>query len=155
MASYSELWITNPWLPRPGSSRKPLWLGLFDAKVEQYFEPGRICSGRWFMPRVRDFVAAHVCTLAHSWCRPAQPDGCCHTGDILPIRWELGRCYHLFPAHRHECASHPVAYAPEVLQLCDITWISTRLWRYRVAYVPNTMSSCPLADPTHVGPISR
>ena len=64
--------------------------------------------------------------------------------DILPIRRELVRCYHLFPAHRHECASHPVAYAPQILHLCDITWTSTRLWRYRVAYFQNTMSSCPL-----------
>ena len=29
------------------------------------------CSGRWLLPRVRDLVVAHVCTLAGPWCRPA------------------------------------------------------------------------------------
>ena len=28
------------------------------------------CSGRWLLPRVRGFIAAHVCTLAGSWRPP-------------------------------------------------------------------------------------
>ena len=30
-----------------------------------YLGPGQNCSGRWVSSRVRDFVAAHVCTLVH------------------------------------------------------------------------------------------
>ena len=55
-------------------------------------------------------------------CRLAQPTHVCQL-----IRWHKDRHYHLLPEHRHQCASHPAAYAPvpELVQLCDSTWNSS------------------------------
>ena len=52
--------------------------------------------------------------------------------EIQPIWWQMVRHYHLFPAHRHQYAFHPAAHAPELVLLCDATWILTRQWRYSV-----------------------
>ena len=35
----------------------------------------------------------------------------------------MGRHYHLFPAHTYQCASHPAAYASELANMHDATWI--------------------------------
>ena len=44
-------------------------------------------------------------------------------------RWH----YHLLPAHRHQWASHPADYAPEIVHLYVAIWMLTRQWRYIAA----------------------
>ena len=48
---------------------------------------------------------------------------------------------HLFPAHRHQYASHSDAYLPEFVLLYGVTWILTCQWRYKVA-----SGGCPKND---------
>ena len=55
--------------------------------------------------------------------------------------WQMDWHYHLFPAHRHQRASHSAAYTPELVHLCDATWILTRQWRYNIA-----SDGCPKHD---------
>ena len=117
--------------------------------AEHYLGPGQNCSGRWLLSSVRYFVATHICTHAGSWCRLAQPAHFCHYIKTRPIRWQMDRHYQLFPAYRHQLASHPAAYAPEPVHLCDATWILTRQGRYSVA-----SGGCPKHDdvlPTNGG----
>ena len=61
--------------------------------------------------------------------------------EIEPIWWQMDRHYHLFPAHRYQCASHATAYTHELVDLCDATWIFTRQWKYSVA-----IGRCPKDD---------
>ena len=56
--SYPGFEMTNPWLPRPASPGNPYWMGLCGADQKS-------CYVRWLLPRIRNFVAAQVCTLAH------------------------------------------------------------------------------------------
>ena len=95
----------------------------------------------WLLPRVRDFVAAHACTLAGSWCCPAEPAHFCHHSEIESIRWQMDWHYPLFPAHRHQCAYHSAGYAPMLADLCDATWILTRQCEYSVS-----SGRCPKHD---------
>ena len=144
---FDDHFITStPWF-----SRKSLTIrgGLYGA--EHYLGPGQDFRGRWLLSRVRDFVAAHVFALDCSWCRPAHPAHFCQHSAIQSIRWQMDRYFLLFPAHRHQGASHHVAYAPELVHRCDATWILTRQWSYSAASgrCPSAMTSCPLtAVPT-------
>ena len=52
--------------------------------------------------------------------------------EIQLIWWQMVRHYHLFPAHIHQYAFHPAAHAPELVLLCDATWIFTLQSRYSV-----------------------
>ena len=66
--------------PMFGSPGNHQWLGL--CGVEHYMEPEQSYSGSLLLSRVRDFGAAHVCTLAGSRCRPAQPAQFYHHSEI-------------------------------------------------------------------------
>ena len=97
---------TAPWF-----SRK--FLVVRAVRVGHYLGPGQNCSVWCFLPRVRDFVAVHVCTLAGLWRRPVQPVHFCHHSEI--------QHYHVFPAYSHQCASPPATYTQEPVHLCDTT----------------------------------
>ena len=69
--------------------------------MKPYLGLGQICFGRCLLPSVGDFVAAHVCTLAGSWCCPEH-----HLLTVATIvtsspydgRWTD---ITILPAHRH------------------------------------------------------
>ena len=65
----------------------------------------------------------------------------------------MDRHYHLFPAHTHQCTFHSATYAPELVRLCDVTWILTRHWRYSVASGgcskhDNPLTATPMMQPS-------
>ena len=57
---------------------------------------------------------------------PGTTNSFCQDSEIQPIRWQMDRNYHLFPAHKHQSASHPAPYIPTPFHLCDASWILTR-----------------------------
>ena len=54
---------STSWLARKSVGDRVVWCGAFT--LDEY----KVVLEGGFLPTVRDFVAAHVCTLAGSWCR--------------------------------------------------------------------------------------
>ena len=141
-------WMTNPQFPGPGSPGNPECLGLYE--TEHYLGPEQNCSGRWPLPKVKDFVEACWSTLLYIYQFIALPSTTnsffCHHSEIQSIRWQMDRHHHLTPAHRHQCAlSLPTTYSMRSICVMrgDFLFVIEDAMS-SVADVPNMLTSCPL-----------
>ena len=123
----SEIWATS-WSQRYSMGFiSRLWNGQFMTHHGSAGNLWWLGYGRWLLHRVRDYVVAHVCTFTGPWYHPAQTAHFCHHSEIQPIRWQMDWQYHMFPVHKHQCASHPTAYAPDLIHLCSVMIIIEQL----------------------------